>query len=298
METLESLQRKLHGAKDLKSVVRTMKIVAALNIGQYEKAVHSLDDYFRTVAMGINVYFNQHKIDSLQDSRFTRPRIDKTTTIIVFGSDQGLVGQFNDSLNDFVLQSLKQLSGKIEILTVGERIQLLLLDAGFPQTKLYSVPNVVTSITPLIQQLLVECEKRQQNIESNEIFIYHNKPKQGVIYETVSQRLLPLDETWRQSITQYSWPTKNIPQVAGSSSKTIAALVHSYLFTLLYKACAESLAGENACRLAAMQRAEKNIDELLDDLTLSYHSLRQCTIDAELFDVVSGFEAMKNDLKS
>jgi len=47
--------------------------------------------------------------------------------------------------------------------------------------------------------------------------------------------------------------------------------------------------------LVAMQRAEKNIEELLDDLSHKFHSLRQSTIDEELFDVVSGFEALKDD---
>jgi len=61
------------------------------------------------------------------------------------------------------------------------------------------------------------------------------------------------------------------------------------------EAYAESLASENASRLAAMQRAEKNIDELLDDLSLKFHGLRQSNIDEELFDVVSGFEALKDD---
>jgi len=61
------------------------------------------------------------------------------------------------------------------------------------------------------------------------------------------------------------------------------------------EAYAESLASENASRLAALQRAEKNIDELLDDLSLKFHGLRQSNIDEELFDVVSGFEALKDD---
>jgi len=61
------------------------------------------------------------------------------------------------------------------------------------------------------------------------------------------------------------------------------------------EAYAESLASENASRLAAMQRAEKNIDELLDDLSLKFHGLRQSNIDEELFDVVAGFEALKDD---
>jgi len=73
---------------------------------------------------------------------------------------------------------------------------------------------------------------------------------------------------------------------------TLVALVREYLFVSLFRAYAESLASENASRLAAMQSAEKNIDELLEDLNRNSHRLRQSDIDEELFDVVSGFEAM------
>lgn len=298
METLESLHRKLEGAKDLKSVVRTMKVVAALNIGQYEKSVQSLADYYRTVALGILIYLRQKKINILFDKKEPKKNIEKSIYAVVFGSDQGLVGQFNDSLSDFVCQSLHAMSGKKHILAVGERVQLLLLDAGFSNTKLYTVPSSITAITPLIHKILVESEETQKVGSNNEVFVFHNQSKLGVGFESVCQQLLPLDEKWRQSISEYTWPSQNIPQVVGGLESTILALIHSFLFTTLFKACAESLASENACRLAAMQRAEKNIDELLEDLRHSFHSLRQSTIDAELFDVVSGFEAMKNDIQT
>lgn len=60
----------------------------------------------------------------------------------------------------------------------------------------------------------------------------------------------------------------------------------------LFKACAESLAAENASRLAAMQRAEKNIDDLVGDLNQTFRRLRQTSIDEELFDVISGYECL------
>ena len=50
--------------------------------------------------------------------------------------------------------------------------------------------------------------------------------------------------------------------------------------------------GENANRLVAMRCAEMNINELLEDLNQTYHRQRQSSIDEELFDVVSGFEAL------
>ena len=51
--TLESLRRKIDGAGDLEGVVRSMKALAASSIGQYEKAVQSLDDYYRTVELAL-----------------------------------------------------------------------------------------------------------------------------------------------------------------------------------------------------------------------------------------------------
>jgi len=74
----------------------------------------------------------------------------------------------------------------------------------------------------------------------------------------------------------------------------LLALIREYLFVSLFRACAESLASENASRLAAMQRADKNIDELLEDLNGTFYRLRQSGIDEELFDVISGFEALSN----
>lgn len=70
------------------------------------------------------------------------------------------------------------------------------------------------------------------------------------------------------------------------------AFLREFLFVSLFRACAQSLASENASRLAAMQRAEKNIAELLDTLNRNFHRLRQSNIDEELFDVVAGFEAL------
>ena len=124
------------------------------------------------------------------------------------------------------------------------------------------------------------------------IYLFHNRPTSGAVYAPVSQRLLPLDEIWRRKLAELPWPTKSLPEVIGGGTATLRALIREYLFVSLFRACAESLASENASRLAAMQRADKNIDELLEDLNGTFHRLRQSGIDEELFDVISGFEAL------
>jgi F-type H+-transporting ATPase subunit gamma len=109
--------------------------------------------------------------------------------------------------------------------------------------------------------------------------------------------LLPLDDDWRRKLAALPWPTRNLPEVMGGSIATLQALIREYLFVSIFRACAESLASENASRLAAMQRADKNIDELLEDLNVKFHRLRQSGIDEEMFDVISGFEALSLEEK-
>jgi F-type H+-transporting ATPase subunit gamma len=153
------------------------------------------------------------------------------------------------------------------------------------------LPNSISAITPLIGQVLLEVENQRAKGEIGQVVLFHNRPMSGSIYAPVSQRLLPLDTAWQREILNRHWPTNQLPEVIADSEHTLFAFVREYLFVSLFRACAESLASENASRLAAMQRAEKNIDELLESLSSDFHRLRQSAIDEELFDVVSGFEA-------
>lgn len=301
MDTLESIRNKTEGAKDLKSVVSAMKAMASSNIIQYQTAVNSLGHYYHTVALGIIAYFKAEKIEAIIDKHekinIHKSNEEKIICAIVFGSDQGLVGRFNDSMADFVSASLNILPGKKEIWAIGERAKLLLSDAGFNITAIYQVPNAVGEITLLVQQILAKSDASQQKHSISEFYIFHNQPKPGSGYQHVMQRFLPLDEKWKDSLQELQWPTKLPPQIAGAARPTLSALISAYLFTTIFKAFAESLASENASRLEAMQRAEKNIGNLLDDLNTKYHRLRQSSIDEELFDVVSGFEALKGETK-
>jgi F-type H+-transporting ATPase subunit gamma len=174
-----------------------------------------------------------------------------------------------------------------------ERVHARLTDAGLPPIGLFTVPNSVQAITPLIGEIQIESEAHRAEGEYAQLYVFHNRPQSGALYETVSQRLLPLDGAWAQSLAKVPWPTKTLPQVMGGGTATLRALIREYLFISLFRACAESLASENASRLAAMQRADKNIDDLMEHLHGTFHRLRQSGIDEELFDVISGFEALK-----
>jgi F-type H+-transporting ATPase subunit gamma len=290
-ENTVSLRRKIGGAGDLQSVVRTMKAVAASSIGQYEKSVLALADYYRTVELGLSACFRKSKPAPLI-AEGKRKAVADVIGAVVFGSDQGLVGQFNDVVADYAVKTLAALPAKPEVWVVGERVHARLADAGLPLMRLFTVPNSVKAITPLVGQILVESETRNSRGEPIELHIFYNRPTSGAVYTPIGQRLLPLDEEWRRNLAELPWPTGNLPEIMGGGTETLRALIREYLFVSLFRACAESLASENASRLAAMQRADKNIDELLEDLNRTFHLLRQSGIDEELFDVIFGFEAL------
>jgi F-type H+-transporting ATPase subunit gamma len=289
-DTTASLRRKINGAGDLQSVVRTMKALAASSIGQYENSVRALGDYYHTVELGLGVCFRG--AGSALMTGETRQTDAGAIGAVVFGSDQGLVGQFNDVVADYAVNALAAMPGTPRVWAVGERVHARLRDAGLPMMGLFTVPNSVKAITPLVGWILVESEALRGRDEVAELHLFYNRPKTGAVYVPVSQRLLPLDDNWGRKLVELPWPTDNLPEVVGGGTATLLALIREYLFVSLFRACAESLASENASRLAAMQRAEKNIDELLENLNGTFHRLRQSGIDEELFDVISGFEAL------
>jgi F-type H+-transporting ATPase subunit gamma len=288
-DSLESLNRKMSGAHDLASVVRTMKALAASSVGQYETAVRSLGDYYRTVELGLIACIRHNPDAPLAGGKGKQPG---TIGAVVFGSDQGLVGQFNDVLADFAVRALAAMPGPKLVWAVGERVRSRLADAGLPIAGLFPVPNSVAAITPLVGEIQARLDTSPAGAADAAIHLFHNRPGPAATYQPASRRLLPLDEQWRRDLTKLRWPTGALPEVIGGPEGAPRALIREYLFVSLFRTCAESLAAENSSRLAAMQRAEKNIDDLLVALTRKFNRLRQSSIDEELFDVISGFEAL------
>jgi len=284
----EQLSRKIAGAKDLGGVVRAMKALAASSIAQYEQSVASLDEYLDTIHLGLIACMHE-----AHPSREPQEKHAVTIGAIVFGSDQGLVGSFNEVIADFSTKALRDLPGKVtRIWAVGERAQSLMVEAELGSVTKLDVPSSLDGVTPLIGQILLEIEAAREKNEVSQVQVFHNHPKVGSAYEPVSRQLLPLDMAWFDKLAATPWPSKMIPQVIDGAPSALDPFLRGYLFVLLFQACAESLASENASRLASMQRAEKNIDGMLDDLNRKFHRVRQEAIDEELFDVIAGFEAL------
>jgi F-type H+-transporting ATPase subunit gamma len=284
----------MKSAGDLLSVVKTMKALAAVSIRQYQRAVDSLRDYNRTVEMGLQIVLKERMGATMKRKNAPIKRLG----VIVFGSDQGLCGQLNEQISVFTLDHMKSTGVKKEnrkVLSVGARVADYVEDAGQPVDELLSTPGSTAGITPLVQEIIMIIDEWHFRGNVDHFFLFYNEYLTGATYRPRMLQLLPVDADWLKQIARKKWDSKSLPIFRMDGDKIFSSLIREYLFVSLYRAFAESLASENASRLASMQNAEKNIEEQLLDLHVQFHRTRQMTITEELLDIVAGFEALQEE---
>lgn len=291
MVTIEALKRKIKNSEDLLSVVQTMKALAMVSIRQYERAVEALAEYNRTIEMGLHIVL--HAEETITVNPMAAPQ--EQVGAILFATDQGLCGQFNERIAAYTMDQLNGMRIGQEartLIAVGERGAGFIEEAGQPVATRFHVPGSIAGITPLVHELLLAIDEWRRERAVDRILLFHNRPLSSATYKEQMTLLLPLDLAWLQRLQRTAWPSRVLPTFTMQPDLLFSALIRQHLFVTLYRACAESLAAENASRLAAMQNAEKNIEERLVELNTRFHHQRQQSITAELLDIVAGYEAV------
>lgn len=288
METLQDIQHRIRGTEDLHAVVRTMKSLAAVNIRQYEKAMLSLGDYRQSVELGLRGVLR------------LRPLLPRTPeprrgVVLILGSDQGMAGRFNEVLLDFAEEELRDQPRPEtgwEFWAAGAKMIGGVEDRFRPPGENFSLPASSHQITATVQEVVLRFEAACREGGETRLLLVHNEPNPGAGYRRRQSILHPHDRRWLEAIGGQTWPGRALPAHTLPADRLLAALLREHLFISLFEAFAASLAAENAARLAAMQQAEKKIEEMTLDLTARFNHLRQTQITEELLDVISGFEAL------
>jgi len=293
MEQLQILNRKIASAQDLLSVVKTMKALAAVNIREYEEAVDSLGDYSCSMELGFQVLMkNMPETDSIKSE------LSGSTAAVVIGSEQGMVGQFNEHIASFAIAKMDELGIPEEqrtLLALGRKLVDGLQNRGQPVEDHIAAFGSMVDVTSVVQEVLIRIEGWREKGRADQIIVFFNRPESGTAYEPHMRYLYPLDLTWLRSLQFKKWPSRVLPAFTMPWEQLFASFTRHYFFLTLYKSAVESLTSENASRLASMQAAEKNIEERLEELRNRHQHLRQETITAELLDIVSGFEVLRTD---
>ncbi len=290
MDTLESLKRKIKNAEDLQSVVKIMKTISASNIREYEQAVLSLGEYYKTIEMGLQAVM-MNKPNGLLTAE--QAESGKRLGAVIFGSDQGLCGSFNEKVAAFAIDKMSEFKHEERnVLAVGERVIPRLEEAGQPVEIHFSFFGNHLGITQVMLDVLVTLEEWRMKKGIDRVVLFYNRSVSSATFSPQMVNLFPLEMPWLSSLAEKEWPSRSKPTFSMNADHLLSSLVRQYLFFSLYRAFIESLASENASRLLSMQVAEKNIEEHLNELNMRFHRQRQTAITSELLDVVTGFEAI------
>lgn len=291
MDTPEALKRRIDSARDLQSVVKTMKALAAASIRQYELSVASLAQYDRTLNLALQAVLQRSPPNW---SQFVVPAVRRTGWV-VFGSDRGMCGQFNERIGQFAVDQLNTdaiSADRVSILCVGDRAGAYLERAGWSVESRLVVPSSIAGVVPVVQAIVLSLEAWRTSQQVDRISIVHPHPLGSSTYQPTFQQIFPLDVDRLKTLRAKPWPGRSVPTFASDRDRLLSALIRQVFFVSLYRACTESLASENASRLMSMQVAEKNVAERLAQYESDFQQQRQSNITSELLDIVAGFEAL------
>lgn len=292
MESLDLLHRQLESLDDLRTIIKTMKALSAASIRQYEQAVRALAAYYLTVERGLHVTLKGTAPPSPPPRRHHEPR---RLAAIVFGSDHGLCGRFNEEITQYALERMDSAAADTKnrlLLAVGARVAASLEQAGQSIEEDFLVPGSASQITATVQQILLKLDEWREQAGVHYVYLFYNRHSGGKGYHPTGFELLPINLHRFHRLEEEQWPSRVLPTFTMEREVLLARLLHQYLFVTIFRACAESQASEHTSRLAAMQAAERNLDERLDEVTMVFRRARQNAITSELLDVVSGFEAL------
>jgi len=312
MLTLEELHRRIGNAGEMQSVVSSMKVLAVVSIRQFERSLASLSDYSRAVELGLQAVIQQGPLEireAVEDFETDSPNAARNTTAqntmaLILGSEQGLSGQFNEQIVSFALDTMDRLNiptGSRRLVTLGDHAAFRLKSMNLSVEKTFPIQGSVDGMTRCIREVFMHIAPEHGSpvalVASQDapVLIFHNKPLSGAHYQPRMSRLLPIDVLFLKELSARPWPSRSVPTFTMDALQIFRKLMQQHIRIMVERAYVESLLSENTSRLLAMQVAEKNIGEYLEDLQHDFNNRRQGEITAELLDIVAGSEALSAD---
>ncbi|HNY50251.1 MAG TPA: ATP synthase F1 subunit gamma [Smithella sp.] len=288
MPSLKDIKRKVGAVQKTKQITRAMNMVAASKF----KAAQLKMDNFRPYAGKFMDVLNSFalRVDSMSHPLLA-VRDPRRIRVICMTSDRGLCGGFNTNLIKVTERFIKDkiADGKdVALITVGRKsrdyfrkkaniiAQKADVLSKFDMTLAISIADEV--IPPFIKE------------EYDELYLIYNQFVNVSVQKPTVVRLFPLPSIGQEtdvdtdSMLEYTYEP--------SEEVLMQRLLPMYVHVLVYRALLETSAGENGARMAAMDNATSNCQELISSLTLKMNKARQAAITAELMDIVGGTEAL------
>ena len=288
MAALKDIKRKITAVSKTKQITRAMNMVAASKF----KAAQMRMENFRPYASKFMDVLNSL---ALRVSPETHPllavREPKKIRVICMTSDRGLCGGFNTNLikatERFMAAKIRE-GKEVTLIPVGRkgrdffRKKASILNERTDVFGKFDISLAVQIAKDIIPPFIRE--------EYDELYLVYNEFRNISVQRPAIVRLFPLPSIGQDEEVD---PEKRVDYIYEPSDEILLEqLLPMYVRVLIFRALVETSAGENGARMASMDNATRNCEDMIGSLSLKYNKARQSAITAELMDIVGGTEAL------
>jgi F-type H+-transporting ATPase subunit gamma len=286
LPNLKDIQRRIGSIKKTQQITRAMRMVAGAKLRRAQTASENARPYadrmratVSQVAQGVSE--DAHPLFEQRESV-------KKVEFVVATSDRGLCGGFNSNLIKFAANQIAACEAEgseASITTAGRRGQDFFrrrrsaqLEGNYPQQSWVAYAQAAEIARAVSGRFIAG--------EVDEVLVIYNEFVSAMTQTPKSIRLLPFTADGETSGDALPYEIEPDPEAL------LAVLVPKAVEVEIYRALLENQTGEHAARMAAMESATRNTEELVDKLTLQFNRARQAAITKELVEIVSGAEAL------
>jgi F-type H+-transporting ATPase subunit gamma len=291
MASLKDVKMKIGGVKKTKQITKAMNMVASAKLRGAQQRI----ERFRPYA---DKFFDMLRDLGGQSEDAAHPLLAarddvKTTGIVLATSDRGLAGSFNVNIITAALKfaAIKKAGGKdVKFYCVGKKGRDAVRKLGF------EIPMAIVgqmNALDFTMAVSVGSQVMEDFLSGalDEVFMFYGEFISLGKQPPTSLPLLPIASAKKEEgeIPAQSKDYIYEPSVDG----LLAEILPRFVKVQVYRGLLDTSASEHAARMAAMDNATRNCDEMVRALTLLYNKTRQAAITTELIDIVGGAEALK-----
>lgn len=292
MASLKDVKVKIGGVKKTKQITKAMNMVASAKLRGAQQRIERFRPYADKFFEMLSELGGQADEDAAHPLLAARAEV-KTTGIVLATSDRGLAGSFNVNIITAALKfaQTKKAEGKdVKFYCVGKKGRDAVRKLGF------EIPAAIVGQMNTLDFTMAASIGNQVMEDFlggalDEVFMFYGELLSLAKQPPASLPLLPIASAKKEEGDAPAKAKDYIyePEVEG----LLAELLPRFVKVQVYRGLLDTSASEHAARMAAMDNATRNCDDMVNALTLLYNKTRQAAITTELIDIVGGVEALK-----
>jgi F-type H+-transporting ATPase subunit gamma len=285
--SLKDIKRRITTVRKTQQITRAMRMVAGAKLRRAQEAIEAARPYAERMRATLAEVARAQR-DS--DHPLLVPH-EQTRAVEVFAitSDRGLCGAFNANVIKQAVMAVRtrqQAGVKVAISTAGKKAREA-FQRRMPDALREYYPQDGWVTFGQAARIAAYLSQRYASGEVDEVVLVYSEFVSAITQTPRVVVLLPFSADAGESAGE-ALPYEIEPDPA----RLLAVLVPKAVEVEIFRALLENQSGEHAARMAAMESATRNTEELIESLTLQYNRARQAAITKELVEIVSGAEAL------